>query len=79
LESNFEKSYYEAKLSTGKLRSIVLKVMEKNSKPKEWIIKPSHPFIIFWNVLKLCFMVHIFLLFPLMDAFGNEVEEWVHR
>ncbi|CAK67089.1 unnamed protein product (macronuclear) [Paramecium tetraurelia] len=78
-ETQFESIYYESKLQMGKLRGLVLRYLEKHSKNQEWSIKPSHPFIIIWNMFKLFFMVHIFILFPLIDAFGVKLNQVIVR
>ncbi|CAK92330.1 unnamed protein product (macronuclear) [Paramecium tetraurelia] len=76
-ETQFESIYYESKSQMGKLRGLVLRFLEKHNKNQEWSIKPSHPFIIVWNMFKLFFMIHIFILFPLIDAFGVKLESMI--
>ncbi|CAD8182669.1 unnamed protein product [Paramecium octaurelia] len=76
-ETQFESLYYESKSQMGKLRGLVLRFLEKHNKNQEWSIKPSHPFIIIWNMFKLFFMIHIFILFPLIDAFGVKLESMI--
>lgn len=36
-----------------------------------YTLRPSNPFLIFWNMLKVMLMVHIFFIFPLNDSFGD--------
>ncbi|CAD8112390.1 unnamed protein product [Paramecium primaurelia] len=78
-ETHFESIYYESKFQMGKLRGLVLRYLEKHNKNQEWSIKPSHPFIIIWNMFKLFFMIHIFILFPLIDAFGVKLNQVIVR
>ncbi|CAD8125103.1 unnamed protein product [Paramecium sonneborni] len=76
-EKQFESIYYESKFQMGKLKGVVLKYIEKHNINQEWSIKPSHPFIIIWNMFKLFFMLHIFILFPLIDAFGVKLDNLI--
>lgn len=38
-------------------------------------IRPSHPFLILWNFLKIGLILHTFIAYPLQDAFGNRFSQ----